>query len=275
MECQLDRVTIHYEAFGEGRPIIMLHGMPADHTQMIYEMERHFAKRAGWKRIYLDMPGHGKTPGTDWITNTDQVLDIVGDFIDHVIPEERFVVAGTSYGAYMGRGLVYRRGSQIDGLFLHVPLIVSGDRQRTLPTRVKLVEDQAILDAARSEYLVTWFEEAAVVENQAVLDYARALQASCEGGDKKFLGRVRRGFSFNVDQLPKPFPAPTLFITGRQDNWVGYRDAWNILENYPRATFAVLDRAGHLAMAEQSALCSALIQEWLDRVEEWVTQTHH
>lgn len=61
MECQLDRITVHYEVFGKGRPIIMLHGMPDELTAMIYEMERHFSKREGWKRIYLDMPGHGKT----------------------------------------------------------------------------------------------------------------------------------------------------------------------------------------------------------------------
>ena len=36
---------------------------------------------------------------------------------------------------------------------------------------------------------------------------------------------------------------PTLVIAGRQDVTAGYRDAWHILESYPRATFAVLDRA--------------------------------
>lgn len=35
-----------------------------------------------------------------------------------------------------------------------------------------------------------------------------------------------------------------------------------------RATFAVLDRAGHFVPIEQDMLCHALIREWLDRVEE-------
>ena len=50
----------------------------------------------GWKRIYLDLPGHGRTPGKDWITNQDGMLDVVLDFIDAVIPGQRFVVAGAS-----------------------------------------------------------------------------------------------------------------------------------------------------------------------------------
>ena len=55
---------------------------------------------------------------------------------------------------------------------------------------------------------------------------------------------------------------------GRQDSAVGYVDAWHVLENYPRATYAVLDRAGHGLGEEQKGLFRALAGEWLDRVEE-------
>jgi pimeloyl-ACP methyl ester carboxylesterase len=271
MECELDRITVHYEVFGEGRPILMLHGMPLDHNAMIYEMEKYFANRPGWRRIYLDMPGHGGSPGADWITSTDQVLQVVEEFIDKEIREERFVVAGTSYGAYVGRGVVYHRERGVDGLFLNVPVIPSDHTKRTLPPRTVLLKDQRILDAAKAED-ISWFEGMAVVQNQTVLDYARAIEKS--QADAKFLDKVKFGFSFDADRLPEPFPAPTLFIMGRQDHVVGYRDAWGILENYPRATFAVLDRGGHLTLGEQANLCSALVNDWLNRVEEWVTQPH-
>ena len=72
-----------------------------------------------------------------------------------------------------------------------------------------------------------------------------------------------------MDALPQPFPAPTLIVAGRQDSIVGYRDAWRILESYPRATIAVLDRAGHCLEIEQARLFHALVSEWLDRVEEY------
>lgn len=54
-----------------------------------------------------------------------------------------------------------------------------------------------------------------------------------------------------------------------QDDVVGYRDAWEILENYPRGTFVVLDRSGHLLTIEEEELLRALVSEWLDRVEEY------
>ena len=58
-------------------------------------------------------------------------------------------------------------------------------------------------------------------------------------------------------------------LMGRQDSSCGYHDAWSILENDPRGTFVVLDRAGHGLMVEQGDLFNALANEWLDRVEEY------
>ena len=81
---------------------------------------------------------------------------------------------------------------------------------------------------------------------------------------------ARYAFSFPVDVLPEPFPAPALIITGRQDSLCGYQDAWDLLDNFPRATFAVLERAGHGLSVEQQNLFRTLVAEWLDRVEEYV-----
>jgi pimeloyl-ACP methyl ester carboxylesterase len=64
-----------------------------------------------------------------------------------------------------------------------------------------------------------------------------------------------------------PFAGPSLIITGRQDAIAGYHDAWNILENYPRATYVVFDRAGH-QLEEKADLVNLLMKEWLDRMEE-------
>lgn len=54
-------------------------------------------------------------------------------------------------------------------------------------------------------------------------------------------------------------------LLGRQDSVVGYKDAWDILDNYPRVTFAVMDRAGHNLQLEQEELFFSLVKEWLIR----------
>jgi pimeloyl-ACP methyl ester carboxylesterase len=272
MECQLENITVHYEVFGEGRPIIVLHGWSLDHRYEVSALEPIFKHREGWKRFYPDLPGHGRTPGEYWITNQDKILDVVLDFIDHVIPGRRFVVAGTSAGAYLARGVVYHRSASVDGLLLGVPLIVADDAKRILPPHVTLVEDATLmseLQADEAEVL-----DFAVVQSRKFIERVEAdILPAIEMADTEFLTKIRPnpenyGFSFDVDALPEPFAAPTLIVTGRQDSAVGYRDAWAILENYPRATFVVLDRAGHGLYVEQEGLFNALVNEWLDRVEE-------
>ena len=42
------------------------------------------------------------------------------------------------------------------------------------------------------------------------------------------------------------------------------------MDLFPRATFAALDKAGHLLPLEQERLFRALADEWLQRVEEYV-----
>lgn len=60
---------------------------------------------------------------------------------------------------------------------------------------------------------------------------------------------------------------PTCIITGRQDSSVGYAHAYELLDKFPRATFAVLDCAGHNLQIESELLFNQLIKDWLKRIE--------
>ena len=264
MDCDLAGSTLHYEVLGEGRPILMLHGWPLDHEQMVFEMERHFAAHDGWKRIYLDLPGMGRSRAPESVDCSDRVLDVLEEFVDCVTGGGQFVIAGTSYGAYLALGVVHRRADRIQGLLLSVPGLLQDEN---LPTFDKIHEDPEIMEAARAEGMA-WLEEMAVNQNASMLEYARALQLVAPA-DEGFLQRLypKRRFSFDASVLPTPFPGPTLILAGRQDSACGYHGAWRLLENFPRATFAILDGAGHLMWGEQLAVCSTLVCEWLDRVE--------
>jgi pimeloyl-ACP methyl ester carboxylesterase len=270
MECQVRDSTIYYEEAGTGRPLIMLHGWPLDHRHIANDMEPLFADRTGWRRLYPDLPGMGKTRADNRIIHQDQVLDLVSAFIDTVAPGERFVVAGTSYGAYLARGLVYYRGAQIDGLLLNVPVVETDATKEHLPQPLVVREDAAFL-AALTPGEQDMREFIVVQSTDLLAEFRHVISPAGAIADQTFLQRLRQhyAFSFDVDALPTPFPAPAMFLTGRHDNWCGYREAYQLLDNYPRASFAVLDRAGHALAVEQKPLFRALVNEWLDRVEEY------
>jgi pimeloyl-ACP methyl ester carboxylesterase len=80
---------------------------------MIEFFEPIFQKRRGWKRIYVDSPGNGESEDPDWITTSDQILNVILEFIDKIVPEEKFVLAGYSFGGYLSRGIIYHKFKQV------------------------------------------------------------------------------------------------------------------------------------------------------------------
>jgi pimeloyl-ACP methyl ester carboxylesterase len=273
MECQLPNLTVYYEEYGHGTPILMLHGFTPDHHLMTGCMEPSLRDREGWKRIYLDLPGMGKTLGPDWITSTDQMLDVVLQFIDQVLPNSHFVIAGESYGGYLARGILHERAEWIDGVLLLCPAIEINGRERDLPESVTLVHDPDLLNSL-TRHEAEQFAPMAVVQNEYNWQRFRdEVLVGLEVADREFLARISQQYQFSFDVDDRVFEAPSLILLGRQDSSVGYRDAWTILENFPRASFAILDRSGHNLQIEQEAVFSVLLSEWLDRVEEYIAMS--
>jgi pimeloyl-ACP methyl ester carboxylesterase len=266
MECIVSGIPVYYEEVGAGRPIFMLHGMGLDHRYIARDMEPLFTGRAGWRRIYPDLPGMGQTPGIGWIATHDQMLAVILDFIDKIAPGERFTITGTSYGGYLARGLVYHRNAQIDGMLLNVPVVEFESQKRILPTHRVLREDAEFLAALKPEE--NWLRDFIVVQSLPLLmEFRESIFSAAALGDQAFLERLNTSPAFDVDTLPEPFSAPALILTGRYDHWCGYQDAYRLLNLYPRATFAVLDQSGHALSHEQQSLFKALVSEWLGRVE--------
>jgi pimeloyl-ACP methyl ester carboxylesterase len=263
----VDGLELHYEMEGEGRPILMLHGWPLDYRVMYGCMEPIFKRRRGWKRIYLDLPGMGESKGVDWITTQDQMVEIVLNFVGRILPGQSFALSGLSYGGYLAQGIVFQTPQIIDGLALIATSVQT--TRRTLPEKVTLVPDAALMGRVDPN-TVEGFGYVSVVQNQRIYErWFEELEQGYRLRDDNFLSQITvDSFSFDPNKLAKPFLRPTLIITGRQDHFTGYRDQWEILENYPRATFVVLDRAGHMLYIEQENLFNALVNEWLDRIEE-------
>jgi pimeloyl-ACP methyl ester carboxylesterase len=278
LKCKINDLSVYYEVHGEGKPAIFFHGWNLDHRDEVKVFEPIFKNRKGWKRIYIDLPGRGLTPGSNWIKNQDDILKVSIDFIDQVIPKQHFIVVGTSAGALIARGLVYHRFNWIDGVLLRVPVIIANHAKRAKPKNRVLIKDKKFVEKLSPQKAKDF--SGLIIQDQNYLDKIISINKEIispaqELADNDFLTRIQEnpenyGFSFKVDELFKPFLAPSLIITGRQDVSVGYSDAWKLIDKYSRATYVALDRAQHIIPIQQVLLFQALVNEWLDRVEEYI-----
>lgn len=260
---------LHLDAVGAGTPVVAIHGWGPDHRLMSGCLEPVFSRRPGYRRLYPDLPGFGAS-SAEGINSTLDVVDAVADLIVTETAGAPFLLVGESYGGYVARELARRFGRQVLGLALIAPIgsaVLHHDRD--LPAPRVIARDEGFL-ATLDPIVRADFEACAVVATASTFGrFERDVAPGLEAMDGVSAARIQHGWVLpEPPERGEPFHAPTLMLTGRQDAVVGYRDQWALLEHYPRATFAVLDRAGHNLQFEQPALFEALIGDWLDRALE-------
>ena len=203
------------------------------------------------------------------VDGADAVLDTLLVLVDDVIGQETFLVVGHSYGGYLARAIANRRPGQVAGLALICSLVGEQGGGDERPEHVILYAAGDLdVDGALEPAMAAEFRNYLVVQTPETL---RRFQETVAPGvalaDQAALERMAG--RWQLATAPEQGPAyanPTLILAGRQDATVGYAGAWRLLDHYPRATFAVLDRAGHGLPHEQVGLLGALLAEWLDRI---------
>jgi pimeloyl-ACP methyl ester carboxylesterase len=257
MERRINDVRIHYVEHGSGVPLLALHGAGVDHREIEAAIEA-VVPGSGYRRIYPDLPGMGRSTTGDLACN-DDVVALIADFIDR-LEAGPVMLLGHSYGAYLARGVAAQRPDVVRALALLCPV---AERSQNVPDHRAICQDADAYDELEPEHR-QGFDEYFVVRTPAT---ARRYRSHIVPGtrlvDATGLGRIFA--EWTVDVGSGTFPAQTLIAAGRRDSVVGYTDAMDLLERYPHATLAVVDGAGHALMHERPGLLAALLRDWLDR----------
>lgn len=260
MEYVARDVAVHYVEQGDGIPVLALHGAGVDHGEVMACLEPVFGAVTGYRRIYPDLPGMGLTHAPETIKSADDVLGVLLAFIDGVIGTQPLLVIGHSAGGYYAQAIADHRRDQVFGLSLLCPLLGG---LHDVPEHEVVYRSENIGDAEFRDYFT--------VHTDRMLDrYRRYVEPAAALADESALARIGERWELRSPPAQAkglPNRCPTLIVTGRQDSAVGYARAWKMLGHYPRATFAVLDGAGHALPHEQPELLRALVSEWLDRVQ--------
>ncbi|BBH71613.1 2-hydroxy-6-oxo-6-phenylhexa-2,4-dienoate hydrolase [Actinoplanes sp. OR16] len=259
---------MHFLDVGAGVPVVALHGWTPDHRLMSGCLEPVFTARPGYRRLYPDLPGMGRSAAPPGIASSDDVLAEIHRFIDAEVGEEPFLLLGESYGGYLARAVTRDRPAQVLGVGLICPTVVLPRSRRTVPPHRVLRRDPDLAAGVADAALLAEFEEMAVVRTAPVLRrFAEEIWPGLQLADATAMARIAERWELSEDpDAGPPFSRPSLILAGLQDATVGFADQVGLVSRYPRATVAVLDVAGHNLQIEQPALFEALIGEWLDRV---------
>lgn len=269
---EYSNLKINYEVVGSGKPIIILHGLGCNLELMKGCMEPIFETDNIYKRIYIDLPGMGKSESLLEFATSDKILEVLLSFINNVV-KENFLLIGESYGGYLSRGILLNLNERIDGMMLLCPMIIPQHKMRSVPNNIIKFEDEKFLSELDNDERKNFCEYAILANKYAYERYKKEVLPGLEVADNKFISHLEKNyqFTFDVDKGISDiyFNKPVLFICGRQDNCVGYKDLLNLIEDYPRATISIIDVAGHNLQIEQPKLFNSLVENWLLRVEKY------
>jgi pimeloyl-ACP methyl ester carboxylesterase len=265
----LAMALLHIEAHGSGRPLVVLPSFSLDHAAMAKAVEPVFVGDCAWRRLYVDLPGTGRSPSGQ--PRSDAVLHAVVEAVGAELGNAPFPVMGWSYGGYLAAGLTRRlQPSQISGLMM----VCSGFRIRP--------EDRDLTGALGSTAQPGWLAAVPVELHdhfahavgrqtpEAAERIAAALK--CNGPtDEIYLSSLRTdGFALSDEEVAGRCDGPTCFLAGQRDRVIGFVSLLKALELYDRATFTSLSSAGHYLPLEEPAVFAAVARAWLDQCETFL-----
>ena len=156
MEARSGEVTVHYVEHGDGQPVLVLHGAGVDHGESEACFEPAFGDARGYRRIYPDLPGMGRTAAPETFRSANDVLHTLLGFADEVCGESPYLLVGHSAGGYYAQAMAAEQPTRVAGLALVCPLLAT---VRQVPEHRLAVGPGGIGDDAFRSYFVVQTEE--------------------------------------------------------------------------------------------------------------------
>lgn len=260
------RMPLQVHTRGEGRPLIVLPSFSLDHNAMAEALEPVFAVTSGWSRCYVDLPGTGASPPGE--PRSDAVLDDIVRTIDSALGDQRFVVAGWSYGGYLAAGLARRLPQRVGGLLMVCTGFKIRPQDRNLAGVLPSNPEPGWLADVPAN-LHDHFTHAIGCQTTAVARRVAAVLARNGPTDESYLAALRAdGYPLSDEDAPTPCSAPVCILTGRRDRVIGYADLFGALARYDHADYLAISNAGHYLPLEQPRLVEAAVLSWLGRVHD-------
>jgi pimeloyl-ACP methyl ester carboxylesterase len=232
------------KSFDPALPVIVfIHGAAFDHS--VWQWQSRYFAHHGYSVIAVDLPGHGRSPGTPRAT-IEEYAEWVAALLDAAaLPQAALV--GHSMGSLIALETALRHGPRVSKLAL-------------VGTAAPMPVSDGFIAAAREEPPVA-------LEMEAVWGHSRLAQlatsavpgASLLGASRRLNARSKPGAlhaalnacnAYRADpQKVAALRMPVLVAAGRRDQMTQFKAGKALAESIAGARFAALD-AGHSMMSE-------------------------
>jgi pimeloyl-ACP methyl ester carboxylesterase len=251
---------IYYKVYGSGRPVILLHGIPVDHT-----VWNDLA--TGLQKNYLvitpDTPGTGRSDMLDGDATIEDYADVIKAIIDKELSSAEYkkvCMIGHSMGGYIALAFAEKYPQYLYGLGLFHSTAFADDEEKK-QTRLKAIE--FIRSNGAYQFLKTSTPNLFMDKQHPVLNET-----------------LEKGKDFNSEALIQYYRAmikrpdrtgvlikttPVLFIIGEKDGVIPLEAGLQQCHIPAVSHVHILDTA-HMGMIEKNEASTRIIRSFLQNI---------
>jgi 3-oxoadipate enol-lactonase len=261
---RVGETELHYVERGQGRPLLLVHGFPLDHSMWQPQLD-HFANTH--RVLAPDLRGFGQSKVTAGTVTMEQFADDLAMLLDALAIRDPIVFCGLSIGGYIAWQFWKRHGKRLAGLIL-CDTRAAADSAETARGRLisaEQVENQGPTALANS-MLGRLFAERTAQEQPDLID---ATRKTMMGSSVTGMAAALRGMAARPDMTPElpRITVPTLVICGEHDVIAPVKEMREMAAAMPNAKFVEIPGAGHMAPLEQPQIVNSEVQAFLSNVK--------
>jgi pimeloyl-ACP methyl ester carboxylesterase len=249
MKARTNGIEMYYEVLGEGKPIVLLHGLGLDHS-IWKEVVNAYSNQA--KFIVPDLRGHGNSQTGDGDGTIEQFADDVLALID-LLGFEKVSLAGHSMGGYISLAFAEKHPERVGNLVMVTSNARADDEEKH---KSRLSDADKVLNVGSvilAEGLAPKLSKDLDIQR---LSYEIIANTAPEG-----VSNVLRAIAFRPSRLNvlEKLDAKVLAIAGDEDQLMKPEVAFEIAECANNGKAVVLPGVGHMPMMEASLALGALL----------------
>jgi 3-oxoadipate enol-lactonase len=251
-------IHLVFEEYGQGLPVIFLHGFPLDHTiwDAIVPLLMDDARL-----ILPDLRGYGGTPATDGVYTMRLMADDVLQLMD-TLKLEQAVLVGHSMGGYISLAFAHAYPNRLAGLGLvasQAAVDTTERRQARYQTADEVMRrGMRKLAASMPAKLTDRPELADTLQKMVVKADRRAVAGSLRGMAER---------ADAVDWLAE-IRVPALVVAGLRDVLIPAERSKIMAQMLPMGWLVELETAAHMPMMEEPTLTASALHELIHQVKD-------
>lgn len=249
MKAKVNGIEMYFEIHGEGKPIVLLHGLALDHS-IWKEVVNTYSDQA--KFIAPDLRGHGNSETGDGDGRIEQFADDVLALIDH-LDIEKVSLAGHSMGGYISLAFAEKYPERVENLIMVTSNARADDEEKH---KNRLADADKVLNVGSvivAEGLAPKLSKDLEIQR---LSFDIIANTAPEG-----VSNVLRAIAFRPARLNvlEKLDAHVLAIAGDEDQLMKPELAMEMAQRAKNGKAVVLPGVGHMPMLEAPLALGALL----------------